>query len=82
MSRARGIALVGVPLAFLVYFFLYPLVTVLLTGLVSDGKVDLAVSDNSQLGGKGTFRVYRNLGATFTTTPWWESKEPPGPERI
>ncbi len=38
-----------------------------------DGRLDLAVSDNSQLRGKGTFRIYRNLGTTFTTTPWWES---------
>ncbi|MCB9881217.1 MAG: VCBS repeat-containing protein [Planctomycetes bacterium] len=38
-----------------------------------DGHPDLCVSDNSQLSGRGTFRVYRNLGTTFTTTPWWES---------
>ncbi|MBN2490520.1 MAG: VCBS repeat-containing protein [Planctomycetes bacterium] len=38
-----------------------------------DGRIDLGVSDNGQLGGRGTFRVYRNLGGTFTTTPWWES---------
>ena len=39
----------------------------------NDGRPDLITSDNSQLRGQGTFRVYRNLGATFTTTPWWES---------
>lgn len=38
-----------------------------------DGLPDLAVSDNDQIGGSGTFRVYRNLGTTFTTTPWWQS---------
>ncbi len=39
-----------------------------------DGLPDLAVSDNRQLGGRGTFRVYRNLGkGSFTRTPWWES---------
>jgi len=38
-----------------------------------DGRIDLITSDNSQLSGRGTFRVYRNLGATFTSTPWWES---------
>jgi len=38
-----------------------------------DGRIDLVTSDNSQLSGRGTFRVYRNLGATFTATPWWES---------
>ena len=38
-----------------------------------DGLPDLATADNSQLSGSGTFRVYRNLGGTFTTTPWWQS---------
>ncbi len=39
-----------------------------------DGLPDLAVSDNRQLGGRGTFRIYRNLGkGRFTATPWWES---------
>jgi hypothetical protein len=40
-----------------------------------DGLPDLAVSDNRQLGGRGTFRVYHNLGkGKFSTTPWWESR--------
>lgn len=34
-------ALVGIPLAFLAYFFIYPLVTVLVTGFTSNGNVDL-----------------------------------------
>lgn len=38
-----------------------------------DGRPDLCVADNSQTGGTGTFRVYRNLGTAFTTTPWWQS---------
>jgi len=38
-----------------------------------DGLPDLCVSDNSQIGGSGRFKVYRNLGTTFTTTPWWRS---------
>ncbi|MBK8978732.1 MAG: VCBS repeat-containing protein [Planctomycetes bacterium] len=39
-----------------------------------DGAPDLAIADNSQLGGgRGTFRVYRNTGTTLTTVPWWES---------
>ncbi len=40
----------------------------------ADGRLDLTVSDNSQLGGRGTFRVYRNLGSSFSATPWWESQ--------
>ncbi|MHC4513330.1 MAG: FG-GAP repeat domain-containing protein [Planctomycetota bacterium] len=38
-----------------------------------DGRPDLAISDNKQLSGRGTFRVYRNLGTTFSANPWWES---------
>lgn len=34
-------ALVAVPLAFMAYFFVYPLVTVLVTGFTSDGRIDL-----------------------------------------
>ena len=41
LTRAGGIALVGVPLAFIGYFFLYPLLTVLVTGFTSDGRIDL-----------------------------------------
>jgi hypothetical protein len=51
--------------------------TVAFADVDGDGRIDLATSDNSQLGGRGTFRVYRNLGATFTTTPWWESVKLP-----
>ncbi|MCP4963997.1 MAG: iron ABC transporter permease [bacterium] len=40
-SRRWEIALVAIPLAFLCYFFVYPLLTVLITGFVTDGKLDL-----------------------------------------
>ncbi|MFO1077419.1 MAG: VCBS repeat-containing protein [Planctomycetota bacterium] len=40
-----------------------------------DGLPDLFASNNSQFGGAGTFRCYRNLGGTFTTTPSWESSQ-------
>lgn len=41
-SRLKGFALVAVPLAFLGYFFVYPLLTVLATGLTTDGSPDFA----------------------------------------
>ncbi len=40
-SRRGGIALVAIPLAFLSYFFIYPLATVLITGFTSNGNIDL-----------------------------------------
>ncbi len=40
-SRRWGIALVAIPLAFLSYFFIYPLATVLITGFTSNGNIDL-----------------------------------------
>ncbi len=40
-SRCGGIALVAIPLAFLSYFFIYPLATVLITGFTSNGNIDL-----------------------------------------
>jgi hypothetical protein len=47
--------------------------TAVLGDVDGDGRPDLVVADNDQLGGTGTFRVYRNLGTTFTATPWWQS---------
>jgi hypothetical protein len=38
-----------------------------------DGRPDLIVSDNKQLGGTGTFRAYRNLGSSFGTSAFWAS---------
>lgn len=39
----------------------------------NDGKPDLAVSDNNQLGGTGKFKIYLNTGTTLSTTPYWSS---------
>jgi len=39
----------------------------------NDGNIDLAVSDNNQIGGTGKFKVYLNTGTTFNTTPFWSS---------
>jgi hypothetical protein len=39
----------------------------------NDGYPDLAVSDNSQLGGGGRFKIYRNNAGTMNLTPSWTS---------
>lgn len=38
-----------------------------------DGYPDIAVADNSQLGGEGRFKTYFNNGGTVDTEPSWES---------
>lgn len=38
-----------------------------------DGYLDLAISDNSQLGGSGRFKIYLNNNGTMNTTPFWTS---------
>lgn len=40
----------------------------------NDGFLDLAVSDNNQLGGSGRFKIYMNNSGTLTTTPSWTSR--------
>ncbi len=39
----------------------------------NDGFFDLAISDNSQLGGSGRFKMYLNNNGTLNTTPFWTS---------
>jgi hypothetical protein len=39
----------------------------------NDGFIDLAISDNSQLGGSGKFKLYQNNQGTLNTTPFWNS---------
>jgi hypothetical protein len=39
----------------------------------NDGYLDLAISDNSQLGGTGKFKIYLNNNGTMNTTPFWTS---------
>ncbi len=46
----------------------------LFTGDVNnDGYLDLAISDNNQLGGTGKFKIYLNNSGTMSTTPFWSS---------
>ncbi|MBD3161927.1 MAG: hypothetical protein GF346_06540 [Candidatus Eisenbacteria bacterium] len=41
-----------------------------------DGHLDLAIADNSQLGGNGRHKLYRNLGnGTLSAQPVWESSQ-------
>ena len=39
----------------------------------NDGYFDLAISDNSQLGGSGKFKIYLNNNGVLNTTPFWTS---------
>jgi hypothetical protein len=39
----------------------------------NDGFLDLAISDNNQLGGTGKFKIYLNNNGTMNTTPFWTS---------
>jgi hypothetical protein len=39
----------------------------------NDGYLDLAISDNNQLGGQGRFKLYLNNNGTLETTPFWTS---------
>jgi hypothetical protein len=46
----------------------------LFTGDVNnDGWLDLAVSDNNQLGGTGKFKIYLNNNGMLSLTPFWSS---------
>ncbi|MDJ0954702.1 MAG: iron ABC transporter permease [Acidimicrobiia bacterium] len=71
LSRAGGIALVVVPLAFLAYFFLYPLLTVLVTGFTSDGRLDLGpiqtVLGRSALLNVAWFTLWQAVASTLLT---------------
>lgn len=39
----------------------------------NDNFLDLAISDNNQLGGTGRFKIYLNNSGTLATTPYWSS---------
>lgn len=41
--------------------------------LNKDGYLDLAISDNKQLGGSGHFKVYLNNGGTLSSSPDWSA---------
>lgn len=66
-----GFALVGFPLAFLAYFFIYPMVTVLVTGFTSEGNFDLGplrtVFGRSGLLNVAWFTLWQALASTALT---------------
>ena len=70
-SRLGGFALVAVPLVFLGYFFLYPLLTVLATGLTTDGSPDLGplrtVFGRSALLNVAWFTLWQAVASTMLT---------------
>ena len=70
-SRRWGIALVAIPLAFLSYFFIYPLATVLITGFTSNGNIDLGplqtVFRRDALLNVAWFTIWQAVASTLLT---------------
>jgi thiamine transport system permease protein len=62
---------VAIPLLFLAYFFVYPLVTVLVTGFTSDGRIDLSpirmVLDRHALLNVAWFTLWQAVASTVLT---------------
>lgn len=71
LNRVGGIALVAIPLAFLGYFFVYPLATVLITGFWSNGRLDLdpiaTVLGRSALLNVAWFTLWQAVASTALT---------------
>lgn len=71
MTRRTGFALAAIPVAFLGYFFVFPLVTILATGLAPDGALDLGplgeVFSRSRLAGVAWFTVWQAVLSTLLT---------------
>lgn len=69
--RLQGFTLLAVPLVFLGYFFLYPLVTVLATGLTTDGSPDFGplrtVFGRSALLNVAWFTLWQAVASTALT---------------
>jgi thiamine transport system permease protein len=70
-SRLRGAALVAFPLVFLGYFFVYPLVAILVTGFTTGGRFDLeplrTVFGRSALVNVAWFTVWQAVASTLLT---------------
>ncbi len=71
MRRIGVVAVIAVPSLFLGYFFLYPLVTILATGLISDGVPDLEpfreVLSRGRLLGVAWFTLWQAVASTLLT---------------
>ena len=70
-STIAKVALIGVPTAFLGYFYLYPLVSITIRGLTVDGSIDLGVFgdvvSDPTLQGVALFTLYQALLSTILT---------------
>lgn len=71
LRRIGGIALVAIPLFFLAYFFVYPLVSVLITGFTSNGSFDFgpirAVLERRALLDVAWFTLWQAVASTALT---------------
>lgn len=70
-SSRWGMALVAIPLLFLAYFFVYPLLTVLATGFTSDGRLDFgplsSIFGRSALLNVAWFTLWQAIASTLLT---------------
>ena len=70
-SKVGRAALIGVPTAFLAYFYLYPLISITIRGLTVDGSLDLSVFGdvirNPTLQGVAVFTLFQALLSTVFT---------------
>jgi len=70
-GRLGTVLLVAVPVAFLGYFFVYPVVTIIVTGLAPDGRLDLApfeaVFSRPSLLGVAWFTLWQAVASTLLT---------------
>ena len=70
-SKVGRAALIGVPTAFLAYFYLYPLISITIRGLTVDGSLDLSVFGdvirNPTLQGVAVFTLFQALLSTVLT---------------
>jgi thiamine transport system permease protein len=71
LRRVGRIAIVAIPIAFLAYFFVYPLLSVLVTGFTSDGRLDLGpistVFGRSALRNVAWFTLWQAVASTVLT---------------
>ncbi len=71
LGRAGGVAVIAVPVAFLGYFFVYPIVAITLRGLTVDGSLDLSlfadVITDPTLQGVARFTFWQAVLSTILT---------------
>ncbi len=71
LTGVAGLAILAVPALFLGYFFLYPLASILITGLTSDGVPDLGplgeIASRPRLLGIAWFTLWQAVASTLLT---------------